>query len=184
MRKQIIIRIAAPLGVAVGLTLFFCGCILLCRWLGISQIFQLLHFMPEFVIIMVGAANLGTFLSVFIIGFIKLGNKRASGFVNNLETRGLYRYLRNPMYAGISFSIFGLGLLINNTAVALTGLLWLVVCYFQCKREEKELENKFGNVYLDYKSRTPMFIPDFKLLIFDLLGIHHPKKIAKTKTKY
>jgi 2-iminobutanoate/2-iminopropanoate deaminase len=66
-----------------------------------------------------------------------------------------------------------------NLGVSLAGLFWLLICYFQAKREERELEKRFGQGYLDYKSRTPRFIPNFKEMILDGLKIKPKKKFKK-----
>lgn len=73
------------------------------------------------------------------------------------------------MYSGISFAIIGIGLIINETGVILAGIIWLVICFIQCKREEKDLEVRFKEKYVDYKRRTSMFIPNIKLAMRDLL---------------
>ena len=73
------------------------------------------------------------------------------------------------MYAGVSFTLFGLGLIISSTGVAAAGLVWLVICTIQGRMEEKALAKKFGSEYLEYKKNTPLFVPEFEKLIHDLL---------------
>ena len=116
--------------------------------------------MPEWVIRWVGGANIITFLPIFIIGFRTIGRKGAVGMADSLRTLSAYKYVRNPMYAGISFTIFGVGCLFGITSIAISGLIWLIICFFQAKREEKELKNRFGDEYAQYKNNTPCFIPD------------------------
>jgi len=69
------------------------------------------------------------------------------------------------MYAGLSLTLFGIGLFIGSTAVAVAPLLGLLVARMLARREEQLLGEKYGQVYLTYKKSTPMFIPNFGRLI-------------------
>jgi methanethiol S-methyltransferase len=54
-----------------------------------------------------------------------------------------------------------LGMNIQYTTV-LTLIMWpaLIVIYYRLARtEEKEVEEKFGEEYSQYKRKTPMFLP-------------------------
>jgi protein-S-isoprenylcysteine O-methyltransferase Ste14 len=75
-----------------------------------------------------------------------------------LVTTGVYQYSRHPQYTG--FIIMTLGLLIHWATLPLL-LMWplLVVQYYRlAKSEESTMEEKFGEEYIDYKQRVPMFI--------------------------
>ena len=72
-----------------------------------------------------------------------------------LITGGIYRWIRNPMYLGLSLILLGVG-------VAL-GSLWFLVALpiaifavtkLAIEPEERYLAEKFGTVYLEYKSRV------------------------------
>lgn len=69
--------------------------------------------------------------------------------------RGLYRYSRNPIYLAFCSATLGSGLALNSWWVVI-GVLPLVYLLQKLviKREESYLANKFGRVYLDYKSRV------------------------------
>jgi methanethiol S-methyltransferase len=74
-------------------------------------------------------------------------------------TRGIYSYVRHPQYLG--FLLITLGWLIHWPTIP-TAVMWpiLVVMYYKlAKREEKEMEKRFGDRYLLYKESVPMFIP-------------------------
>jgi len=172
----------AILGVLFGLglvTLLFTS---LTTILGINDLLFRIKKLPPFVLYWVGVANVVTFFPIFILGILSLKPRGAIGYAEKLVTKGIYRYLRNPMYSGLSFTLFGLGLLVQNLGVSLTGLFWLLICFFQVRREEKELEKRFGKQYLEYKARTPGFIPYFKTIIFDLLKIEPKKKNGREIT--
>lgn len=74
---------------------------------------------------------------------------------------GPYAYSRNPMLTGLFVVMFGLGLwLISVSLIAIYLPLFILLNYVELKKvEEPELEKRFGDGYLRYKKRTPMFIP-------------------------
>ncbi len=78
-----------------------------------------------------------------------------------LITNGLYAYIRNPMFLGGFLFLLGLGVLLGSLSLTFIFMPLLIVLYvFYVKAvEEKEMEKKFGQEYLEYKKRVPMFIP-------------------------
>jgi len=78
-----------------------------------------------------------------------------------LLTTGLYAYIRNPMFLGGFLFLLGLGVLLGSLSLTFIFAPVLVALYgFYVKAvEEKEMERKFGEEYLEYKKRVPMFIP-------------------------
>ncbi|TET40369.1 MAG: isoprenylcysteine carboxylmethyltransferase family protein [Dehalococcoidia bacterium] len=78
-----------------------------------------------------------------------------------LVTTGLYAYCRNPMVSGWLSGMFGLGVLLGSvtfTFIATPIFAILNVLYLK-GIEEREMEKKFGEEYLRYKEKVPMFIP-------------------------
>jgi len=76
---------------------------------------------------------------------------------------GPYRYCRNPMMLGFFLYLAGWAALFNRagswiTAIILTILLLLEIKFI----EEKELEQRFGDTYREYKKKTPFFIPKIR----------------------
>ena len=78
-----------------------------------------------------------------------------------LVVNGLYSIVRNPMHLGWTIVLIGLALLMQSfTLLVIFIPLFVVVHILYLKLiEEKELEKKFGQAYLNYKKRVPMFIP-------------------------
>ena len=81
---------------------------------------------------------------------------------NILVVKGPYRIVRNPMaVAGISQGI-GVGLIFGSYAIILYaiagGVLWHVAVR---PSEEKDLEQRFGKSYLEYKKQIWCWIPTF-----------------------
>jgi methanethiol S-methyltransferase len=89
-----------------------------------------------------------------IIGWLKIYKARGE-----LTTDGIYGHLRHPQYLGLM--LITIGMLIQWPTI-LTLLMWPVLIVAYCRlarREEKELEGQFGQLYRDYKSRVKAFIP-------------------------
>lgn len=169
MNKKDIKFILAPIGVAAGIALWVFSSIFVSQKLGIGGLTEIFKNIPSALFFFLGAIFIAVWLPVFISGIYFLGRRGAVGQTDVLIENGIYKYVRNPMYSGISFTMIGIGLIINETGVILAGVIWLVICFIQCKREEKDLEARFKEKYVDYKSRTSMFIPNIKLAMRDLL---------------
>ena len=75
----------------------------------------------------------------------------------DLVTRGIYRYIRHPIYAGDIFLIFGLQLALNSWLVLMVIPLFAIV-FRQTSAEEVVLSRAFPN-YKDYCQRTKRFVP-------------------------
>ena len=76
---------------------------------------------------------------------------------------GPYRYTRNPMVTGVFALLFGLGFAFNSVSlVCFFAPLYVLAHVWELKEiEEPELEQRLGGEYLEYRSRTPMFLPGF-----------------------
>jgi protein-S-isoprenylcysteine O-methyltransferase Ste14 len=76
-----------------------------------------------------------------------------------LVTEGPYRFTRNPLYLSMTLLYGGVSALANALPPVL--LLPLVLRLMRrgvIEREEAYLEQKFGDVYLEYKVRAPRWI--------------------------
>lgn len=79
-----------------------------------------------------------------------------------LVARGLYRFVRNPMYVGVLLALLGEAWLFRSSALLIYAAIvftWehLFVVFY----EEPALRRKFGESYSDYLARTPRWIPRF-----------------------
>ena len=71
-----------------------------------------------------------------------------------------YTYCRNPMTLGTAIFYLGIALWLGSFSAIGLGLVYPVGILIYIKLvEEKELEERFGSDYLDYKRRTPFLIP-------------------------
>jgi len=78
---------------------------------------------------------------------------------NALQTTGVYAITRNPMYVSLLLLYLGLSFIIGNWwNILLAPLLILAVQGYIIKREERYLERRFGQAFLDYRSRVRRWI--------------------------
>lgn len=76
-----------------------------------------------------------------------------------LVTTGPYRFFRNPIYLGDVMMLFGLAELTKNVWFVIAAALFAVlVTPLQILPEERHLEARFGDAYLDYKKRARRWI--------------------------
>lgn len=69
--------------------------------------------------------------------------------------RGPYKYLRTPTHSGLFIMTLGLAILINSLfSVVFTILAHIITKIFFVRKQEKILENKYGDVYGDYKKKV------------------------------
>lgn len=120
-------------------------------------------FLPRSVTWIAGGACV---LLPFLLGSAALGAmRRAKTSVNPyrpttaLLTGGPFRLTRNPMYLAMTIQYLGLSLLFNALwAIVLLPVALLVVQYAVIKREERYLEQTFGEQYLSYKAKVRRWI--------------------------
>ena len=76
-----------------------------------------------------------------------------------IVTEGAYRYSRNPIYLGMALLHLAIGILIDSLWVmAFVIPAMIVMTYGVIVREEAYLTRKFGDAYLDYKSKVRRWI--------------------------
>ena len=76
-----------------------------------------------------------------------------------LITPGLYGLSRNPMYLLELAFWLGWALFYGSLTVLLTALLWFVAFnFFIIPYEERDLERRFGEAYLQYKQAVPRWL--------------------------
>lgn len=76
-----------------------------------------------------------------------------------LVTDGPYRVSRNPIYLALTTIYFGIALLLNSGWILLLAIpLLITMRYGVIAREERYLENKFGDVYRTYCEKVRRWI--------------------------
>lgn len=77
-----------------------------------------------------------------------------------LVTSGPFHYVRNPHALAVGIWLFGFSLFFNSAGfLIITFVLFAIVLYVMKFGEEKELEERFGKEYAEYKKQTPFIIP-------------------------
>jgi protein-S-isoprenylcysteine O-methyltransferase Ste14 len=73
----------------------------------------------------------------------------------SLQTYGIYKITRNPMYVSLALVYLGISCFVGNWwNIILFPLLLLIVQEYIIKREEKYLLRRFGKEYIIYKTKV------------------------------
>jgi len=141
------------------ISLFFIGAYFTDRWLNLPKVV----YMPWnliFGLILLAPGVL--FITWTYIQFFRArGTPVPINPPQKLITTGLYAHSRNPMLQGIFLVFFGVGVMTGSISLTFFfSPLFVLFFYFQVtKVEEKEMELKFGQAYIEYKQRVPRFFP-------------------------
>lgn len=91
------------------------------------------------------------------------GRNRDEQVADALNTKGIYSTMRHPLYVGNYFMWIGIVVFTANIwfVLAVSLAFWL---YYEriMFAEERFLERKFGQDYLDWSLKVPAFLPSFK----------------------
>lgn len=99
---------------------------------------------------------LGEAIRILSLGYIERKGQK-------LANAGPYAYTRNPLYVGNFF--LGLGAVIgfgNPVMLVLFAVGYAILYRGTINGEEQDLEEKFGEVYRDYKASVPRLLPQLK----------------------
>ena len=136
-------------------------------WIGEFLRFPKLFPSPFNVIVSMPILVVGLSLQLWsILEFIKAcGTPARFSPPPKLVTTGPYAYFRNPQSTSWFILFIGLGILFQSLSlVFIFTPLFILFSIFQLKRiEEPVLEKRFGKKYIEYKKRTPMYIPRLKV---------------------
>ena len=84
---------------------------------------------------------------------------RKSQPVSKLESGGLHRYTRHPLYLGTLLFTWGLFLVMPYPQHLIANGVMTVYIVIAIGWEEKKLLQEFGNDYREYAERVPRLIP-------------------------
>jgi len=80
-----------------------------------------------------------------------------------LVVRGLYRYVRNPMYVALLMIVTGQALLLGRfILLGYAAALWVLFHLFVVFYEEPKLRRTFGPSYDEYRATVPRWWPRVK----------------------
>jgi len=108
-----------------------------------------------------GVTGAATLLTVANLALRGLGAPFAIALSRRLATNWLYAWTRNPMVFSLLACLVAVGLWLQSTLFVVWVLFlvtpaWVV---FLKVYEERELELRFGETYLEYKAKTPFLWP-------------------------
>lgn len=89
-------------------------------------------------------------------GITQLFHPHAQDKDEPLQTRGLHRYVRHPLYSGVYLYIWGTVRNEFDLATAIYASLYLLI---GSRFEERKLIADYGDAYRDYMARVPSVIP-------------------------
>jgi len=78
---------------------------------------------------------------------------------HELITKGIYKYVRHPIYGGILIMVNGALIVAGSSAVILYFVTMFLIIESYAGREEKLLTKHFGKKYIEYMKTTKKFIP-------------------------
>jgi protein-S-isoprenylcysteine O-methyltransferase Ste14 len=118
-----------------------------------SQSAHMIAMMVGYTIVFAGAVMVAD-------GWRLIHQSRKTG---KLMTNGIYSKIRHPQYTGLFIIIFGEGIVHWPTMVSVAAFPIIIVAYtLLAKKEERQMLEKFGDEYREYRERVPMFIPRFE----------------------
>ncbi len=150
-----------PLGDMGQIILFF---IFLAVWVTDSFFFHYSDFLSQYIPLFVRIA-VGVIVLTVSAYFVVASHKTVFGTKRDKPTvlrEGVFKVVRHPMY--LSAILLYLGLLCFTLSISAV-IVWLIAIVFYCfiaSYEEKLLLEKFGDVYREYQSHVPMWVPRIK----------------------
>lgn len=119
---------------------------------------------PIWLLSCVSISLLGQIIRAFTIGYVPKGtsgrNTSEGQVALTLNTKGMYGYVRHPLYLGNFF--MWLGILMYSGSIILTiaiSLFYWIYYTMIAMAEERYLRGKFGDAYIEWAVGRPPFIP-------------------------
>jgi len=112
-------------------------------------------------LILIGAAGLlGCIWQFFSEGHGTLAPIDAP---KELVVRGLYKYVRNPMYVSVVTILVGQAIVFGSSAIIIEAVIFIALAYlFVVFYEEPSLRRRFGESYEKYSYRVGRWVPRSK----------------------
>ena len=111
---------------------------------------------------------IGIALSIWSIVYMKVVGKgnpmdafnhEVAPRTSELMTGGPYKICRNPMLLGVFIFYIGLVIFLWSWQSLVIFIAYVAIMMVQVSREEKRLEEDFGDAYREYKKKTKKIIP-------------------------
>ncbi len=93
------------------------------------------------------------------LALVAVGWAQVFGARHELRTSGIYRVWRHPQYLGLILVIVALNIQWPTLLTLAMAPVLIVMYVRQARREDEELEARFGRAFAVYAARVPAFIP-------------------------
>lgn len=93
------------------------------------------------------------------MALLAVGWAQVFGARHELMTRGIYGVVRHPQYLGLMLVVIAFNIQWPTLLTLAMAPLLIVAYVRQARREDRELNARFGGAYLRYAERVPGFIP-------------------------
>ena len=118
--------------------------------------------LPPFISVPIGILLVATGLPIFILPGMVIDRYFNQG---KLATEGIYAFFRHPIYGSwIVFIMPGVAFILDSLLALTIPLFMYGVFRILIGEEEKYLEEKFGDEYLEYRRRVGSIFPKLKTL--------------------
>jgi protein-S-isoprenylcysteine O-methyltransferase Ste14 len=108
---------------------------------------------------MIGVLLIAAGIAVWFIGAMR-SDMDDSITENRLQTKGIYSWVRNPMYSGWWIALSGSLLMWHNVWLLMFPVIdWLIMTVALINTEEKWLLDLYGDEYAEYKKHVNRCIP-------------------------
>ena len=81
-----------------------------------------------------------------------------AGQQTQLVSSGIYRFTRNPYFVSYILMFVAYTVLLQNVILLSLSLVGFIFVHKMILKEEKYLESVHGDVYLEYKTKTPRYL--------------------------
>jgi protein-S-isoprenylcysteine O-methyltransferase Ste14 len=116
-----------------------------------------IEFVPYPILLIIGIILILMGIPFFIIAIKSLHHAYNR---NSIITTGVYGICRHPIYgAWIFFIVPGIALIAKSWLALTTPIAMYILLKILVKKEEKYLEERFGEQYIQYKTKTPFVLP-------------------------
>lgn len=140
----------SPKNIIIFAIVFLAMCLMWVSWFNMCPLDPLRVSMPR----VASWIGFGTFLVGLVLAIGATIQLRGVENINNLVTKGLFSKIRHPMYFGFILWIFGWAIYHGAALSLLLGFVAIGNIFYWQRLEERELESKYGKVYLEYRNNT------------------------------
>ena len=129
---------------------FLAMCLMWASWFNMCALDPLRFTLPR----AVGWIGFGIFLVGLVLAIGATIYLRGLENINNLVTKGFFSKIRHPMYLGFILWIFGWAIYHGAVLSLFLGFVAIANIFYWQRSEDRELELKYGKVYLEYRNNT------------------------------